>query len=112
MTTVRNLGIDAYRRSQAMILLPIDNERDTADTVPADRRMEVDEQFRIVEAIIEKHLSETQRTILRLKEYDGESYEEIAAKLGMEQAAVRMQLSRARKTIRKCYQEFDDNGKS
>lgn len=112
MTTVRNLGIDAYRRSQAMTLLPIDNERDTADTVPADRRMEVDEQFRIVEAIIEKHLSETQRTILRLKEYDGESYEDIAAKLGMEQAAVRMQLSRARKTIRKYYQEFDENGKS
>ena len=101
MTTVRNLGIDAYRHRQTVTLLP-----------STDRRMEVDEQFRIVEAIIEKHLSETQRTILRLKEYDGESYEEIAAKLGMEQAAVRMQLSRARKTIRKCYQEFDENGKS
>ena len=112
MTTVRNLGIDAYRHRQTVTLLPIDNERDSACTVPTDRRMEVDEQFRIVEEIIEKHLSATQRTILRLKEYDGESYEEIAAKLGMEQAAVRMQLSRARKTIRKCYQEFDENGKS
>ena len=112
MTTVRNLGIDAYRHRQTVTLLPIDNERDSACTVSTDRRMEVDEQFRIVEAIIEKHLSETQRTILRLKEYDGESYEEIAAKLGMGQAAVRMQLSRARKTIRKCYQEFDENGKS
>ena len=110
MTAVRNLGIDAFRHRKVAIMMPIDDERDSSDgTDGADRKMEVEEQFRMVEEIIEERLSETQKTILRMKEYDGESYGDIAEKLGMEQAAVRMQLSRARKTIRKCYQERTEN---
>lgn len=111
MTTVRNLGIDAYRHRKAAVFLPVDDERDVPTTVSADNGLEVAEQFEMVEAIIEKRLSDTQKKIFRMKEFDGESYEDIAGKLGMEQAAVRMQLSRARKTIRKCYQEIEENEK-
>ena len=49
---------------------------------------------------IESELTETQRYILEEKEYGGRTLEEIARELGMEPAAVRMQLSRARKTLR------------
>jgi RNA polymerase sigma-70 factor (ECF subfamily) len=38
-----------------------------------------------------------------MKEYEGKKYNEIAGILGMQEAAVRMQLSRARKEIRECY---------
>ncbi|MCD7815658.1 MAG: sigma-70 region 4 domain-containing protein [Bacteroides sp.] len=44
-----------------------------------------------------------QRKILNIKEYEGKEYDEIAASLGMQPPAVRMQLSRARKEIRECY---------
>jgi RNA polymerase sigma-70 factor (ECF subfamily) len=56
-----------------------------------------------VEELIDKQLSPIQRLILRKKEYEEESIEEIAKELDMQQAAVRMQLSRARKIIRECY---------
>ena len=44
-----------------------------------------------------------QQQILHMKEYDGKTYSEIAESLGMQEPAVRMQLSRARKEIRECY---------
>ena len=50
---------------------------------------------------IESELSEIQRYILEEKEFGGRTLDEIAKELKMEPAAVRMQLSRARKTLRK-----------
>ena len=58
-----------------------------------------------VEAIISKELTQIQKEIIERKEYNGESFEEIAISLGMQETAVRMQLSRARKKIRECYQK-------
>jgi len=58
-----------------------------------------------VEELIDHQLSPVQRSILKKKEYEGQSIDEIAKELDMQQAAVRMQLSRARKTIRECYQK-------
>ena len=61
------------------------------------------ENFRIVERIIERELSPLQREILERREYEQQTVQEIAAALGMKEAAVRMNLSRARKTIREIY---------
>ena len=49
---------------------------------------------------IESELTSTQRYILEEKEYGGRTLEDIAKEVKMEPAAVRMQLSRARKTLR------------
>ena len=49
---------------------------------------------------IDSELTSTQKYILEEKEFGGRTLEEIARKLKMEPAAVRMQLSRARKTLR------------
>ena len=49
---------------------------------------------------IDSELTSTQKYILEEKEYGGRTLEEIARELKMEPAAVRMQLSRARKTLR------------
>ena len=40
-----------------------------------------------------------------MKEYEEKSYEEIATLLGMEQTAVRMNLSRARKLLKEEYRK-------
>ena len=61
--------------------------------------------FRDVERLIRTRLTPTQQAILRRREYEGASFETIADELSMQPAAVRMQLSRARKIIRECYQQ-------
>ena len=49
---------------------------------------------------IDSELTSTQKYILEEKEFGGRTLEDIAKELKMEPAAVRMQLSRARKTLR------------
>lgn len=49
---------------------------------------------------IDRELTSTQKYILEEKEYGGRTLEEIARELKMEPAAVRMQLSRARKKLK------------
>lgn len=102
VTTVRNLCIDTLRKQHVQVV-ELDAERDAGLAEPISERLEKEEQFREVEQMIRNHLSPVQQTILKRKEYEGESIEVIARELGMQPTAVRMQLSRARKTIRECY---------
>lgn len=108
VTTVRNLCIDTLRK-QRMQTVELNEERDAEPTESVAEEMEREEFFTEVDWMIRNHLSPLQQAILQRKEYDGESIEEIAAKLGMQQPAVRMHLSRARKIIRECYQNIHSN---
>ena len=68
-----------------------------------DERPDVEEKERTYNELkrkIDSELTSTQKYILEEKEYGGRTLEEIARELKMEPAAVRMQLSRARKTLR------------
>jgi RNA polymerase sigma-70 factor (ECF subfamily) len=56
---------------------------------------------------MESTLSDTQQYIIQRHEYEGASLELIAKELGMQAAAVRMQLSRARKNLKSKYNEQD-----
>lgn len=103
VTTVRNLCIDTLRREDRVKMVELDVERDTRMTKSIDEEIERQEQFQAVEAIIDKELSDLQRQILRMKEYEDESIESIAEKLDMQPATVRVNLSRARKQVRMCY---------
>ena len=102
VTTIRNLCIDQVRKEKVP-LMELDAERDSIPTETIEDRIERQELFREVEELIDRQLSPLQRLILRKKEYEEESIEEIAEALDMQQTAVRMQLSRARKIIRECY---------
>ncbi|MDO4756463.1 MAG: sigma-70 family RNA polymerase sigma factor [Parabacteroides sp.] len=103
VTTVRNLCIDTLRREERVKMVELDVERDARMTKPIDEEIERQEQFQAVEVIIEKELSDLQKQILRMKEYEDESIESIAEKLDMQPATVRVNLSRARKQVRMCY---------
>ena len=61
--------------------------------------------FQKVEELIRKDLTDIQKYIIRRHEYEGAKLETVAKELGMKAPAVRMQLSRARKTIRERYNE-------
>lgn len=98
-TTVRSIGIDEWRRKQAHPTEPLaaDAYADCVDSESAD------EIFERVQRLIDSCLSPAQQAIIRLHDYEQRGYDEIANRLNMEPAAVRMQLSRARKKIRECY---------
>ena len=93
MRTVRNASLNERRRKR-----PVALETDLADE-PPDRE-EKERAYAMMRLKIESELTPTQRYILEEKEYGGRTLEDIAKELGMEPAAVRMQLSRARKTLR------------
>ena len=91
--TVRNASLNERRKARSV---PLD--RDFADDSPGWEDRE--EAYAEMHLKIEKELTEIQRYILEEKEYGGRTLEDIAKELKMEPAAVRMQLSRARKTLR------------
>ncbi len=101
--TVKNLCIDTLRKKSHLHTVELDESRDDSITESAADALERKERFKAVERIIEQRLTPIQRKILYMKEYEGKEYDEIAASLGMQPPAVRMQLSRARKEIRECY---------
>ena len=91
--TVRNASLNERRRARSVPL-----ERDLADDSPDT--LEKERAFAQMQEKIQTELTDIQRYILEEKEYGGRTLEDIAIELGMEPAAVRMQLSRARKTLR------------
>ena len=98
--TVRNVSIDQLRRRKTV---PLDGDLPEED-VGEDR----EERFRRVERMVESELTELQRKIIHRHEYEGVTLEKIAEELGMQPPAVRMQLCRARKTIREQYRKRYD----
>lgn len=102
-TTVKHLSIDRLRRKATDATVPFDEERDDAPDDEAEAAADREALFARVDRLVATRLTDVQREVLRLREYEGWEFEDIAARLHMQPAAVRMQLSRARKTIRNCY---------
>lgn len=102
VTTVKNLCIDTLRK-QHLVTVEIDSERDGEIAECAQDRMEREEQFKEVEKIINRRLTPIQQKIIKMREFDDLSFDIIASELEIQETAVRMQLSRARKIIRECY---------
>lgn len=61
------------------------------------------ETFQQIKLLIETQLTPLQKDILTRHDINDETYKEIAQTLGMQEPAVRMQLSRARNIIRETY---------
>ena len=102
--TGRNIEIDEYRKSRNRRNVSVDDVRIEDGSAAAAERAAL---FRKVEASLESELTRLQKQILRMHEYDDMSFEDIAEELGMQPAAVRMQASRARKTLRDKFRKED-----
>lgn len=70
---------------------------------------DIKETFQQIMALIETQLTPMQKEILTRHDINDETYKEIAQTLGMQEAAVRMQLSRARNIIRETYKKQRDD---
>ena len=91
--TVRNASLNEKRRRRGVPL-----ETDIVDESPD--AVEKERAYDEMKRLIDSELTSTQKYILEEKEYGGRTLEEIARELKMEPAAVRMQLSRARKKLK------------
>lgn len=98
--TAKNITIDEYRKISRTRVESLEGRQVAAEDCDP---MEKEALFRKVEASIDEMLSPLQSKIIRMHEYEGTTFKGIASRLGMQPAAVRMQISRARKLIREKY---------
>jgi RNA polymerase sigma-70 factor (ECF subfamily) len=107
MTSVKNACIDTLRRNQS-------HQEDTLDNnlnISQEESSEGDKEalFNNVKSIIDKELSDVQRKILYLRDYEDYNYQDIAQMMNMSETNVRMTISRARRTVRECYLKYHSN---
>lgn len=101
-TILRNLCLDTLRRTQPERSEKPPEELPIADRATASTEMEQQEEGSILQHLIDR-LVEPQRTILRMRDIGECSFKEIAATVCLQEAHVRMLLSRARKKLKEEY---------
>ena len=101
MTAVRTTSIDMARRNSHRTDVSIVQVTDPIEDVSDNERSLA---YRQVRYIIDNDLSNNQRMIIDLREIEGLEFEDIANRMNMTAANVRVELSRARKRVREIYQ--------
>lgn len=98
MQTLKNVCVDKLRIKKPQNTF-LDNVSIVGDTSTPYEYAELKDSVAIVRWIMDE-LPETQRRIMHLRDIDGYEFAEIAAIIGADETAVRVNLSRARKTVR------------
>ena len=107
VTTTRHICIDRVRQKSRFT--EYDPESDEIQEETDNNNEQVQELFLTIKRLIDRELTENQRLILELRDFRGFEIDEIARQLNMQPTAVRMNLSRARKTIREQYKKLNAN---
>jgi len=108
MTMTKNFCLDRLKSKQAGNLkLVHSNYKD--ESVSVQRQLEAEDSISWVEKIMEE-LPEQQKMVLQLRDIEDYDYDEIAKMLDMKPTAVRVNLSRARKSIREKLQQKHSYG--
>lgn len=97
MQTLKNICIDKLRAERYNVSL--DNVNLAENTITPYTYTEQHDNATIIRKIIDS-LPETQRRIMLMRDVEGYELEEIADIMCAEQSSVRVNLSRARKTVR------------
>ncbi|MEP5340445.1 MAG: RNA polymerase sigma factor [Algibacter sp.] len=98
MTMTKNFCFDKLKSKQAQNLKIVHSNYEDKQT-PLQKQVELVDSVNWVERII-KDLPEQQKVIIQLRDIEEYDLDEIAKMLDMNNTAVRVALSRARKTIR------------
>ena len=98
MTMTKNYCFDKLKSKQAQNLKIVHNNYEDANT-SLQKQVEANDSVRWVGRIIEG-LPEQQKLVIQLRDIEEYDLDEIAKMLDMNNTAVRVALSRARKTIR------------
>lgn len=98
MTMTKNYCFDRLKSKQSSNLKLIHSNYQDKET-PLQRRMELNDSVSLVHKLIE-NLPEQQKLVIQLRDIEEYEFDEISEMLGIQPTAVRVTLSRARKTIR------------
>lgn len=98
MTMTKNFCFDKLKSKQAQNLKIVHSNYEDGNT-QLQKQVELNDSINWVAKIIED-LPEQQKMIIQLRDIEDYDYDEIAKMLDMNNTAVRVNLSRARKTIR------------
>ena len=98
MVTTRNLCLDKLK-AKKYPSESIDNLRNEVEETGYEEKMDLSDMVQKIHNII-KTLPELQRTVIQLRDIEGYDFDEISGILDMNENAVRVNLSRARKKIR------------
>lgn len=106
MTMTRNYCIDILRKQKHDYKGDFDEHILNKLTYPSPHdHLEIRETDKILNIIIDK-MPESIRSVLKLRDIEGMSYEELAEKTGLNINTLRVNLSRARKHIRDEYNKY------
>ena len=98
MTMTKNYCFDRLKSKQASNLTLIHSNYKEKDT-SLDRRVELNDSVSLVHQLIE-NLPEQQKLIIQLRDIEQYEFDEIAKMMDLKPTAIRVSLSRARKTIK------------
>jgi RNA polymerase sigma factor (sigma-70 family) len=98
MTMTKNYCFDRLKSKQASNLKLIHSNYQEKGT-PLQRQVELNDSVSLVHRLI-NNLPEQQKLIIQLRDIEEFEFDEIAEQLNLQPTAVRVSLSRARKTIR------------
>lgn len=110
LTVCRNLALDRMKKAERQ-----NASLDEQQTERPDRSrspLELMEQRDRVETVrrLVNSLPEKQRSCMQLRDFEGKSYRDIATILGITEEQVKVNIFRARQTIKQKYQETEEYG--
>ena len=110
LTVARNLSLDRIKKmeNQNGSLEDEKTERLDATSNPSERMIQKD-KLDIVKRMIDE-LPEKQRSCIQLRDIEGKAYKDIAQILGITEEPVKINIFRARQTIKQRFQQFDKYG--
>lgn len=110
LTIARNLSLDRIKKMENQNGSLEDEKTERPDTTsnPSERMIQKD-KLDIVKRMIDE-LPEKQRSCIQLRDIEGKAYKDIAQILGITEEQVKINIFRARQTIKQRFQQFDKYG--
>ena len=110
MTICRNLALDRMRKMDNHNSSLEDNLHETPSaTRNPYEEMNQKDRIQLVRILVDS-LPEKQRTCMQLRDFEGKSYKEVAEILQISEDQVKVNIFRARQTIKQRFKELDDYG--
>lgn len=110
MTVCRNLALDSLKRkSNDNDTLDENNTAEIASSSNPYEQMLQKDRIELVRQLINS-LPEKQRSCMQLRDFEGKQYKEIAEILGISEEQVKVNIFRARQSVKQKYKELDDYG--
>ncbi len=110
LTVCRNLSLDRIKKkgNDNDSLEDVKAAEPLASSNPQDRMIQTD-KVRLIRQIVDG-LPEKQRSCMQLRDFEGKTYKEIACVLDISEEQVKVNIFRARQTVKQKYLKLDNYG--